>query len=731
MTEDRSLEVLFRPTSIAVVGASREPGSIGRILFENLLRSGFRGPVYPVNPRAREIHSVRAYPSVLDIPDPVDLAIIVVPARHVLHVVHECGQKGVRGLIVISAGFREIGPEGAKREARLKQLLQQYRMRAIGPNCMGVLNTDPAVRMNATFSAAEVPHGKIAFISQSGALGMAILDMASELHVGLSYFVSLGNKVNVSGNDLLTAWRDDPNVEVILMYLESFGNPQKFVRLAREITREKPIIAVKSGRTLAGARAAQSHTGALAERDVLTEALFEQCGVVRARTIEELFAYARVFSGLPRPRGRRVFVLTNSGGPGILATDALTESGFQLPQPPENLKKDLQGVLPAEASFRNPLDMTAGVGPEQYGAVLGALEKYEDWDLCMVIYTPPVGVDEEAVARAIADRLRGKPAVACIVGRSVEDTAFRVLVEAGIPTFTFPETATRALRVSTVGRERARRPPEEIPVFEVPLEGLLGLLRETWEAGEEWLDPLKALEFVERLGIPVPKGKVVNEPEEACAVAAEMRFPVVLKALVPGILHKTEAGAVHTGLYTEDQVRAAFVALQERFRGKGFRGVLVQEQVTGGQEVIIGVTRDPKFGPLIMFGLGGVYVEVLRDVVFRLAPLTAGEAERMVQAIRGYPLLTGYRGRPRADVEMLLEALLRVSWLVSRVPAIAELEINPLIVLPEGRGVAAVDARIRVWKDGEPPPPPAALPELEEGFVHPEEKEVFAGAGGP
>ncbi|MHB8606013.1 MAG: acetate--CoA ligase family protein, partial [Thermoplasmatota archaeon] len=459
-----SLAAIFRPRSIAVVGASRDLSSIGRHVFENLLRGGFEGPVFPVNPNASHVGGVRAYASVSEIPDAVDLAVIVVPAARVLAVVDDCGKKGVQGLVILSAGFREIGGEGEAREAALADALRRYGMRAIGPNCMGVLNTDPTVRMNATFSPARVAIGTTAFVSQSGALGMAILDEAAELDLGLSYFVSLGNKTNVSTNDLLVEWEHDERVKLILLYLENFGNPRKFIELARRIAPTKPILAVKSGRTSAGARAARSHTGALAERDVFAEALFESAGVLRANTMRELFDYARVFAHAPPPNGRKVAVVTNSGGPGIMATDALGEHGLELAALSDATKAQLRASLLPEASVENPVDVIAGGGAPHVRIALDAVLADPGVDAALVIYTPPVFVDEEAVARAIlaADR-QGKPLLACVPGKESGGLAYHALTAGGIPTFVFPEGAVRALGALARYEERRRRPTGVVP----------------------------------------------------------------------------------------------------------------------------------------------------------------------------------------------------------------------------------------------------------------------------
>lgn len=710
------LRAIFRPRSIAVVGASRHPRSVGRQVFDNLLAGGFHGPVYPINPTAREVGSVRAYASVLDVPDPVDLAVVVVPAAKALDAVEECGRKGVKGLVVITAGFRETGEEGARREARLVELLRRHGMRAIGPNCMGVVNTHPDVRMNATFSPARPRHGRMAFVSQSGALGMAILDQAAQLGLGLSYFVSLGNKANVSTNDLLVEWADDPDVEVVLLYLENFGNPRRFVELARAISSRKPIVAVKSGRTVAGARAAGSHTGALAERDVAAEALLEQCGVVRARTIQELFDYARVFSKSPPLRDRRVAIVTNSGGPGIMATDALAEHRLELAELSEATKDELRAKLLPEASVGNPVDVIAGGGPESFRVAVGAVAADPGVDAVLCIYTPPVFMDDEAVVRAIVEPERhGKPLVACVLGSESGGVAFHRLSDADVPTFVFPEPAVRALAALHAHGERARRPQGRVPAFaDARRDDARAIVERARKDAREWLAPEDAAALLDAYGIPMARTVKARSAEEAARLAVAAGARVALKAVAPGLVHKSEAGGVRLDVTAADAAEA-YRRMEADVARHGFRmeAALVQPMLPRGREVILGMSADPKFGPLLMFGLGGVYVEVLKDVVFRLAPLTDEDARRMVRAIRGWPLLEGVRGEPPADVAAVEDALLRLSTLVTDLPEVAEVDVNPLVVGAAGEGARAPDARVRLWPGGEPPRAPALPADME------------------
>ncbi|MHA2620125.1 MAG: acetate--CoA ligase family protein [bacterium JZ-2024 1] len=711
-----TLEAIFRPKSVAVIGASRKEGSIGRTIMRNLIVEDFAGTVYPVNPYATSVFGVRTFPSVLDIPDPVDMAVVVVPAEAVLRVVEECGQKGVKGLVIISAGFREIGGEGAIRENRLKELLQQYQMRAVGPNCMGLWNSDPDVRLNVTFSPAKMMGGDIAFVSQSGALGIAILDMAEELGLGLSYFVSMGNKVNISGNDLLIAWEDDPRVRLILMYLENFGNPRRFVELARRIGKHKPIIVVKSGRSQAGARAARSHTGALAEQDVLTEALFEQCGVIRARSIEELFEYARLFSREPPPKGNRVGIVTNSGGPGILASDALSESHMTVaPLSPET-KNKLSRILPGLASTANPVDMTAGAGPNEYEKTLEAVMADPNIDAGIVIFTPPTFIQEEGVARAILKaRHPEKPLLACILKSSKDSVSYRILNEARLPTYIFPESAVRALAgYAAYARWQMEERGQVREFSDFDANAVIEILGGAIRLGQEWLSPQSAVQVLRHAGFRCPRFVFVSSESEVADAFDQVGAPAVMKAVAPGLVHKSDVGGVRLGITSQEEAWQGFLKMREDVQAHGFQfeGAWIQEQVEGGRELIVGAQVDPKFGPLLMFGLGGKYVEVLRDVVFRLAPLTDTDAERMVAAIRGFPILQGVRGEKPSDIPAIVEALLRLSALVTRFPEIAEAEINPLVALEEGRGTVALDVRIRLWPRGQVPRAPAVVPEI-------------------
>jgi acetate---CoA ligase (ADP-forming) len=695
-----SMLPMFFPRSVAVVGASTRPGSIGNTLFRNLLHTGFGGTLYPVNPTAQVVNAVKAYPSVLEIPDAVDLAFVVVPSEHVLAVARDCAAKGVRAIVVISAGFGEVAG-GRQREAELLAVVREAGMRMVGPNCMGLLNTAAPVNMNGTFAPVYPPAGNIAMSSQSGALGIAILEFARRNSIGISQFVSVGNKADVSGNDLLLFWEDDPATDVILLYLESFGNPRRFARLARRISRKKPIVAVKSGRTAAGSRAASSHTGALASTDRAVEALFRQSGVIRVDTLEELFAVGSLLANQPIPAGRRVGIVTNAGGPGILAADALESQGLVLPEFSAELRQVLSANLPAEASVTNPVDLIAGAGPVQYSSVLQPILDSGEVDSLLVIYVPTsiTGVGEVGAAvRAAAEAYQGPCTLLSVFMQAEDAAAVLTSPTAKVPTYQFPEGAARALTQAVAHGEWLQREPGRIP-------DLVGIDASSARSAVEpalarfgaeggWLEPAEVEALLAAVHIPVPASVTVTSEEAAVEAAREMGFPVVLKVVSSEALHKSEVGGVALDLEDEEAVRAGFRSVTGTV--EQFDGVLVQEMVRGGHEVLVGMSEDPNFGPLLVYGLGGVYVELLEDVAFRLYPLTDTDATEMMAEIKGARLLEGYRNMPLGDLEAVKDVLLRVSALVGVIPEITEMDLNPVKVLPPGEGVRVVDARIKV-----------------------------------
>ncbi len=696
-----SLLPIFYPASVAVVGASTDPESIGGRLFANLINRHFTGPVYPVHPTARSVSSVRAYPTVTDIPDPVDLAFIVVPARFVLDVVDQCATKGVRGLVVITAGFGETGEEGAAVEDELVRRVRTAGMRMVGPNCMGVLNTDPKVSFDGQFGPVFPPRGNVAMSSQSGALGIAILDYARQLNIGISTFVSIGNKADVSGNDLLLYWEEDPSTDVILLYLESFGNPRRFARLARRIGKRKPIVAVKSGRSSAGARAASSHTGSLASLDVAVDALFRQAGVIRTDTLEGLFDVTALLANQPVPDGRRVGVLTNAGGPGILAADALEARRLELPELSEGLRERLAAHLSAAASTRNPVDMIASAGPDEYRACLAELMASDELDAVIAIYIPAAPGGAEAVAGAIAEVAQqhaGDKPLLTVFMSSAGTPDQLAQGESKVPAYPFPEPAAAALAAAANYGDWLRRPEGSLPRFDdVDQAAAQRAVRQALEHLPEdggWLDPPATEQVLEAYGLRLAASDVAASEDEAVEIATRIGGSVVLKVIAETALHKSDVGGVALDVEGEQAVREAYRQVWSAVDDP--EGVLVQEFVTGGHEVIVGMTEDPNFGPLLVFGLGGVFVELIGDVAFRIHPLTDLDAAEMVQDVKSARLLEGYRGGPAGDVEAVEETLLRLSALVEAVPEIAEMDLNPVKVLPPGDGVRIVDARIRV-----------------------------------
>ncbi len=698
-----SLLPLFFPRSIAVIGASSNPDSIGGKLFNNLLTTGFTGPIYPVNPTARVVRSVRAYASVLDIDDEVDLAFVVVRQRLVLDVVRECAEKGVRGLVVISAGFSEVGPEGAALEEELLAFVRGHGMRMVGPNCMGLINTSDAVRLNGTFAPVYPPAGNVAMSSQSGALGIAILDYAVQASIGISQFVSVGNKADVSGNDLLLAWEDDPQTDVITMYLESFGNPHKFSRIARRIGRKKPIVAVKSGRSTAGSRAAASHTGALASSDVAVGALFRQAGVIRVDTLEEMFAVADLLANQPVPGGRRVGVVTNAGGPGILAADAMEAKGLVLPELSDDLQARIMEVLTPEASPRNPVDLIASGGPAQFEHATRLLLESGEVDVVMVIYVPVSPEGAESVAAALRRCQDDHQGDVTFLSVFMDSGASREYLRGDetnrtIPTFSFPETSAVALsRAVEHGEWRRRDPGIEVRLEDDQMAGIRTVIDAALERlGDEggWLTPGEVDDVLGSAGLRTPVTRMTTTVEEALVVAEEVPGPLVLKVVSERAIHKSDVGGVALGVEGAEEVRKAFEQVSNVVYDPD--GVLVQEYVPGGHEVLIGMAQDPNFGPLVVFGLGGVYVELLKDVAFRIHPLTDVDAAEMIRETKGFKLLEGYRNQPEGDISALEDALLRVSGLITAVPELAEMDLNPVKVLPPGEGVCVVDARMRV-----------------------------------
>lgn len=691
-----SLRPLLRPRSVAVIGASRERGSIGAEVLRNLLSSGFNGPVYPVNPVAAVVQSVTAYPSVAEIPGEVDLAIVVVPARHVRDVATQCAKKGVRAIVVISAGFAEIGPDGAALQRDLVSICRAAGIRLVGPNCMGLLNTAPDVQLNGTFASSYPGAGRVGFLSQSGALGLAVIEEARDRGLGLSTFVSIGNSAEVSGNDLIQYWEKDPETDVILLYLESFGNPRRFGRISRRVGRSKPIIAVKSGRSIAGARATSSHTGALvASSDLTVDALFAQAGVIRTSTLHEMFDTATLLATQPVPTGRRVAILTNAGGPAILCADACEAAGLDVAPLPAETQAALRVFLPAEASTVNPVDMIASATAENYARALRVLAECTAVDAVIVIFIPPLVTAQAEVAAAITEAAHGigrsTPILSVFMGRSgLADDAG----DTRVPSYRYPEDAAVALGHAVrygMWRDRAEGPTVVRPG--IRRADAAALIENALERGGGWLAPDEVAALLAAYGLPVVPQILAASPREAAAAAAGFGGRVALKAVSPKIVHKTEMDAVRLGL-EPGAVEHEASLMRERVQGDTQVRFLVQAMAPRGVEMIVGVVHDPLFGPVVACGAGGTMVELMNDVSVRISPLNDRDAAEMVRSLRSYPMLDGYRGAPKADVAALEDVIMRVAALVDAHPEIVELDANPVIVL--AHGAVIVDARVRV-----------------------------------
>jgi acetyl coenzyme A synthetase (ADP forming)-like protein len=678
-----SLQPFFMPETVAVIGASSRAGTIGGELFRNVLRSQFRGVVYPVNRSGQPVAGVRAYQSVSEIGEAVDLAVICLPGGAVLDAATEALAAGVRALCVVSAGFAEVGPEGEGRQDRLLELVRSHGARLIGPNCLGIAVAD--VRLNATFGPRALPPGNVGFSSQSGALGLALLERAAVRNLGLSAFVSVGNKADVSSNDLLEYWEEDPNTDVVLLYLESFGNPRKFARVARRVARTKPIVAMKAGRTAAGARAASSHTAALAGSEAAVDALFHQAGVLRVDTLEELLDVTGLLATQPLPRGHRVGVLTNAGGLGILCADACESAGLSLAPLSDQTVAALRAVLPPEASISNPVDMLGSAVGTTYEQALPLLLRDEAVDAVIVLFVPPVVAGAAEVAEAIARAVEregsgGKPVLACVIS---SDGTPAQLLSAPVAAFDYPESAAHALGRTAQRAEWLRRPQGRVP----ELDGIdRAAAREVVErGGERWLSVDEVRRLLEAYGIPLVAERVAMSAEEAVAAAGELGYPAVVKTAEAGA-HKTEQDGVAVDLRDAEAVREATT----RIGG----AVLVQPFVHGGIELLVGAVQDPVFGPLVALGPGGTLAELIGDAGFRLAPLTDVDADELVESGKSGRLLGGFRGAPAADRQAVADVVLRVGRLVEELPEVAELDLNPVIAKPHG--CIAVDARVRI-----------------------------------
>jgi acetyl coenzyme A synthetase (ADP forming)-like protein len=687
-----SLRPVLRPASVVVVGANRTRGKIGAEVLHNLKAGGFTGRLHAVHPSERSIDGVAACASVRDVSGDIDLAVICVPARDVLHVVDDCIEKGVKALCVISAGFAESGADGRAREDAILARVRSAGIRLIGPNCLGVLNTDPSIQLNATFAGTPPVRGRVAMSTQSGALGLAILDYARGLNIGFSTFVSVGNKADVSSNDLLQYWSTDPDTDVVLLYLESFGNPRKFAQIARRVSRRKAIVAVKAGRSSSGARAAASHTGALASGDAVVDALFQQAGVIRTTTIEELFDVTSLLAHQPLPRGRSVAIVTNAGGPGILAADACEAHGLRLPALSDTTVGELRSFLPAAASVSNPVDLLASASAGHYERALAAVLNDPGVDSVLVIFIPPLVTDANDVAEAIRrarDRRPDKTLAAIFMSTAGAPHAL-----GAIPCFRFPEAAATAL-AHAVRRFEWLGEPEGSAAHlgEGAAAAARAIVDGALARGGGWLTAAEARSLFEAVDIRMAVAEPAPTVDDARRVAARIGYPVALKAIGPDIVHKTDVGGVALNIRTGEELRDAWQTLSRRL-GARMTGALVQEMVEDGVEMLIGAADDSIFGPVVTCAMGGILTELLGDAAFRLHPLRDVDARAMVDGLKGARLLRGYRGHPAVDEPALRDSLMRLSMLVEACPEIRELDVNPLMVRP--KGAVAVDVRVRV-----------------------------------
>ncbi len=694
-----AVRAFMEPRSVAVIGASRRRGTVGGEIFHNLVDGGFNGVVYPVNPTADVVQSVRAYRSLADVPEAVDLAVIAVPSEAVGGVARECADAGVAALVVISAGFGETGDAGMERQRELVEICRGAGMRLVGPNCLGVLNTNQDVALNATFAPTAPPPGNVGFLTQSGALGLAMIGLAADRNLGLSSFASIGNRADVTGNDLLEYWEDDAATRVALLYIESFSDARRFGRVARRVGARKPIVVVKSGRSQAGARATSSHTGALlAASDITVDALFKQAGVIRSDSLADMLDVASLLANQPLPAGPRVGILTNAGGPGIMCADACEAAGLEVPALPDEVQAALRGFLAPEASVSNPVDMIATATAEDYRRAIAALGRCESLDAMIVVFVRPLLTRAEDVAREVHRALGELPREIAVqtVFMSAEDHAAMVAA-GGVPCYLYPEDAARALsraRRYASWRQGAVEPPE--PLDDVRHDEATALIAEALEAAPGWLGFERLIRLLDCYGIPVAEWRLAGDPAAAGDAAAELGGPVALKALGPQIVHKTDLGAIETGLDGARDVAGSASLMDSALARAGLarERFLVQRMVEGGAEMIVGVVGDEMFGPVVACGAGGVQAEILKDVSVRIAPLTRRDAGEMVRSLATYPLLTGYRGSPPVDIDGLVDVVLRVGAMVEAHHEIAELDLNPVVAAPDG--CLVVDARVRV-----------------------------------
>ncbi len=702
--EKTNLKALFEPETIAVIGSSRRKEAVGYAILHNLVSAGFKGKLYPINPNVDTLEDLKCYPSILEVPDQIDLAVIIVPSVRVPDTLRQCGQKGVQAVIVISAGFREIGGEGVRLEKEVSDISKQYHMPVLGPNCLGLINTNTKTSMNASFSRTMPKPGNIAFISQSGALCAAILDYAKGENIGFSKFISMGNKADLTELDMLRYLKDDPDTDVILMYVEDLVDGRAFIEVAREITgdmgKTKPIIAIKAGRTPQGAKAASSHTGSLMGTDEIYDAIFTQAGVIRAASVQELLDLATGFAYEPIPRSNRVVIVTNAGGPGIMATDACVKQGLEIAELQKSTREALAKVLPPTASLSNPVDVIGDAQHDRYEEALNIVAKDPNVDSVLVLLTPQAMTDVEETAKVVVDfdDRTALPVVSCFMGLVDVEPGVKLLDEHQVPNYQYPESAASALGAMCKYKKWLERPRTKVKEFSANRAAVEAILQETRKSGQKLVPVHQAMQIVKHYGFPVLAFDLAKDQKEAVAKAKAIGYPVVLKVISSEVVHKVDVGGVRLNLRSDDDVKKAYDAMLKDIAvanpSAKIDGVFIQAMAEKGREVILGMNRDARFGPVLMFGLGGIYVEALKDVTFRLAPIRERGARQMIQSIRSLTLLKGTRGEGPVDFDAITECLQRLSQLACENPQIKEVDINPLLVYPETKGACVIDARI-------------------------------------
>ena len=697
-----NLDKIMKPKSVAVIGASTKEHTIGSDIMKRLQEYNFNGKIYPVNPKGGIIEGLQAYTSILEVPGEVDLAIIVVNAKFVLSTIDQCNEKGIKGLCIITAGFKETGKEGAELEKQLLEKVRAYGMRCVGPNCLGVVNTHPDIRMDGCFAESLPERGNIGFVSQSGALGGGILNILKDLNLGFAQFISIGNQADVNAETALEYWENDSDVEQILLYMESIQNPANFRKLASRISKKKPILALKAGRSAAGASAASSHTGSLAGADKAANALLSQSGVIREYSLKDLFATAKVFANCPIPKGDRVAIITNSGGPGIMATDAVCEHGMQMAKISEETKEKLRSFLPSAASVKNPIDMIASAPIEHYKQTLETVIADENVDMIITIYLPFLGLKDIDVAKALME-IKAKNPQKPVIGVFMTKSEFFAKLsdmDVNMPFFMYAEEAADGLNRLNQQRLWMERAEGKIPTFDVDYKRAQEIIAKSVNEGREQLTTRESIDVLDAYGIRVCKSGFAKSEDEAVTIADSIGYPVVMKMTSKTTSHKTDVGGVRVNIQSAEQLRAEYqdliAKLTEKGLLEGLEGVIIQEMVKGNREMVCGIATDPQYGPMMMFGLGGVFIEVMKDVTFRIAPLTDIDAKEMIKSVKAYKLLEGARGTKPAQMEQIEETLLRLSQLVNDFKFIDELDINPLLISEKtGEGIA-VDGRIKV-----------------------------------